>query len=223
MSVSHPGKRLLSLIDEGIFFFLMVSGTILIRLIYPFRVRRVLPFPHEEPLILVANHQSYLDPVILQAASPRRITFMMTEIFYNLPVFRWFFRYMKCIPVKEEGRHVHSLRKAKGVLDRGGIIGIFPEGRISLDGNLQAVLPGAAFLHLLTGAAILPVAISGTFKALPKGTLLLRPSRLEVKFGRPLRASQIPGEKRKDSVVRISREIMAGIACLKEQVRTSLP
>ncbi len=145
--------------------------------------------PRRGAAILVANHQGYLDPFFLQMATARPIRYLMTSDFYDVPAARPFFRLVGAIRVREAGLNRDSLRAALHTLARGGLVGIFPEGRLSRDGRLSPALPGAAFLAAKSGAPVVPARIRGSIRVLPRGRVLPRLHRVRIRFGRPFRVA----------------------------------
>jgi 1-acyl-sn-glycerol-3-phosphate acyltransferase len=99
------------------------------------------------PVILAANHRSFIDPLVLGSAVERRVTFMMTARYYDLPALNWFFRMSRCIVVDDEKPdNRKALRDSLESLDAGQVVAIFPEGHISPDGALRAAQPGMGWL-----------------------------------------------------------------------------
>ncbi|ACX52265.1 1-acyl-sn-glycerol-3-phosphate acyltransferase [Ammonifex degensii KC4] len=141
-----------------------------------FRVEGLEHFPREGPVIVAANHQSYLDPVALGCALPRRVYYMAKEELFHIPVLRTLIRWLGAFPVKREEMDRRALRTALNLLARGQVVGIFPEGTRSREGKLLPLQPGAALLALKSGAPVVPVALTGT-----RGWW----GRVRVKIGRP--------------------------------------
>lgn len=126
------------------------------------------PEPPEGGCVLVANHSSFLDPLMLGLSmGRRRITFMMTEVVYRSPSLRWFYRLNRVIPLSVHGANRGALRAARAVLQRGEMLGIFPEGGISRDGRLLLGNPGAVSLVLSESVPVVPIGIRGAYEALP--------------------------------------------------------
>ncbi len=162
--------------------------------------------------VLAGNHTSFLDPLVLGAAMRRRITFMMTSIVYRSPKLGWFYRWMHTIPVTMRGANTTSLREARSSLGRGEVLGIFPEGGISRDGDLLLGSPGAVSLVLSEGVPVVPVGLEGVDFALPFGAAVPRPAKIVVRFGDPIAAADLgTGRSRKQrlqtATVRLMREI----------------
>ena len=205
------GSRLLRglyrLYDEGAFCCFFLAGSALVHFLYRIRCEDGPSLRGDRPVILASNHTSYLDPVILQTAVPRRITYLMNEVYYRIRVLNWFFRRMGCIPVRVSGSQLAAIRAGIEALRTRGVIAIFPEGGRSPDGRLRKGFPGVATLARRTGALVIPVAISGAFEALPRGARMIRPARLRVRFGRALDFSALS----RSSNLELTRTIMDSI------------
>lgn len=164
------------------------------------------------PVILAANHRSFLDPLVLGCAVERRVTYMMTAKYYDRPSINWFFRMSRCIVVDEKADNKKALRDSLEALEAGHVLGIFPEGHISPDGELQPAQPGMAWLARRTGAPVFPVWLGGTREALRRGSARLRLSRVVVRVGAPRRAADF-GEGR-GALEQFTAAIMGDIARL---------
>jgi len=176
--------------------------------------------PREGPLIVVANHLSNLDPILvaawLQPALGRPIHFMAKE-----QLFRWplapLLRAYGTILVKAGGRDVEAYRAGLDVLERGGVLGIFPEGTRSRTRTLRDALPGAAMLALRAGVPILPIGIDGTDELLGRDSWSPRiGTRVTLQVGEPftLETDARPGRHRREAVDAATERIMASIAAL---------
>jgi len=170
--------------------------------------------------VLAANHGSFLDPLVLGAASPRRITYLMTEVVWRSPLLGWFYRFNKAIPLAVRTPNRDALRAARAVLQQGRVVGIFPEGGLSRDGGLLLGSPGAVSLVLNEGVPIIPVGIVGARDALPVGRRWPRPRRITVRFGKPILPEELrvlAPQDRKARLAAATRLIMARIAELTGQ------
>jgi len=174
----------------------------------------------EGPFVVVANHASYLDPVLLGAALRRRCVFMMTDLFYRDPRLQWLYRWFRAIPVAMRGGNREAMRAARAVLERGEVLAMFPEGGISRDGELYLGNPGAVALTLAASVPVVPAAIVGAHEVLGVQHSLPRPRRVIVRFGAPIAASDlaaVAGEGRKVRLARSTERIMTAIADLGGQ------
>ncbi|MEU8078958.1 lysophospholipid acyltransferase family protein [Catellatospora citrea] len=180
--------------------------------------------PLDGPLILAANHLSFLDSFIIPLMTPRPVAFMAKAEYFTGAglrgrLIRELMTGLEAIPVQRGGHRAaqESLELALGLLHRGGAFGIHPEGSRSRDGRLYRGRTGVAWLALASGAPVVPVAVLGTDRIQPVGAKLPRPGRVTIRFGAPLRFTQQPGI----SVARARRQatddIMAAIQSLSGQ------
>jgi len=185
-SSSRP-SAITALVSATTYRFLRIITLPMLRLLFKFSVQPPGTRDDFGACIVAANHSSFLDAVVLQAAFPRRISFFMTERYYNPLLFRWLFRLMHCIPLRETtGPNTSAIRTGLSVLRSGGVLGIFPEGGISRNGDLRDGMPGCLLLASKSRVPVLPVFISGTYEALPRHACLPKISRITVTFGAPL-------------------------------------
>lgn len=121
-----------------------------------------LPLPASGPAVVVANHVSGLDPLLLVAASPRPLRFIIAREQYRRPLLRWFFHAIGTIPVDRKGRPERAFREALRALEAGEVVALFPQGTIHLDADPPRKLkPGAAKLARMAQCAIYPARIDG--------------------------------------------------------------
>ena len=142
---------------------------------------RVPPFG---PAILASNHDSLLDIPCLVVASPRPVWFMAKVELFRGPLASALLRRFGGFPVRRAASDLRAVRTALDVLRRGRALGMYPEG--TRGAYLRPFLPGAAWLALATGAPLVPVGVSGTAEALPRGSRLPRRTHVTVRFGEPI-------------------------------------
>lgn len=118
--------------------------------------------PQAGPALVVANHVSGLDPLLMVAASRRPLRFLIAREEYERPGLRWLFAAMGCIPVRRDRNPRAALAAARSALERGEVVALFPQGRIHLDHEPAAPLKrGIAYLARASGAPVIPVRIEG--------------------------------------------------------------
>ncbi len=172
--------------------------------------------PRHGPAVLCANHSSLLDPVALHAVTWRPIHFMMSAEFYEDRRLRWLYRAFEAIPIGAASTGSGALAKAGAILDRSGVVGIFPEGRISRDGRLGPFRTGAAVLALRHGAPLVPAWIAGTYEALPRHARWIRPRAVRVRVGEPLEPGAVHGAQAvpPDEARALTRRLRQAVAAL---------
>jgi 1-acyl-sn-glycerol-3-phosphate acyltransferase len=142
--------------------------------------------PRTGPAIVVANHSSFVDPWFLGPfLFPRPVHFLITRQWYDKSaVSRFVFRSYGTIPMESEP--AKTLDAAVAALDTGRVVGIFPEGRISHDGNIQRFRTGVCYLAARSGVAVIPVGLRGAFESLPRDRRLPRRGRITLTLGEPM-------------------------------------
>ena len=173
--------------------------------------------PAEGPVLIVANHSSVLDPPLVGGMCPRQLTFLAKAELFRIPGFGGLIRRLGARPLRREGADPSALRTARRVLAEGKALLVFPEGTRGEEGRLREAKPGAALLAVQSGAAVVPVYVSGSGRAWPRGRRLPRPAKVVVTFGAPLRFQQATGADRKAQYETASRQMMAAIAELRDR------
>lgn len=173
--------------------------------------------PRRGPVLLVANHSSALDPPLVGGACPRQLSFLAKAELFDIPVFGRLIRALNARPLRREGADAAALRTALRLLGEGAALLVFPEGTRGPEGTLREPKPGAAMLAVLSGVPVVPVFISGTGRALPRGARLPRPAKVKVTFGPPVAFAR-PVDGRREHYEVASRAMMAAIARLRDGV-----
>ncbi len=188
----------------------------LMRLLFGVKVAGLEHVNGDEPLVIVPNHASYLDPLALAAALPwRRLrkTFWAgwVGVLHTGPITRFVSRATQVMPVDPDRDLASAIGTARALMQRGYSIVWFPEGRRSPTGEVGPFFGGIGQLVLDTKAAALPTAIEGTFAALPKQQRWPRFLPLGVKFGEPLtlREPNTDGRAALNISGRLEREVRA--------------
>jgi 1-acyl-sn-glycerol-3-phosphate acyltransferase len=188
----------------------------LMRLLFRLEARGVDHVPSDGPLLLVANHSSVLDPPLVGGACPRPLAFLAKAELFRIPGFGPLIRRLGARPLRREGTDPAALRAAQRVLADGQALLVFPEGTRGPEGVLREPKPGAALLAMQSGAAVVPVYVSGSGRAWPRGRRLPRPAKVVVTFGPPLRFPRAAGSERKAQYEAASRRMMSAIADVRD-------
>ena len=161
----------------------------LLRLLFRPKIEGLENVPADGPAILAANHQSFLDDLLLPlVVKGRKVVFLAKADYFDKWYLRWFFKGANVIPVRRNNSSAAeaALKAAVDALQEGKLIGIFPEGTRSPDGRLYRGKTGVARMSLEARVPVIPVAITGTFEAMPYDRKLPKPGRVEIRFGKPL-------------------------------------
>jgi 1-acyl-sn-glycerol-3-phosphate acyltransferase len=175
--------------------------------------------PTDGPVIIAANHRSFIDSLFLAAVVPRPVRFMAKAEYFDRRGVAWIFRATGQIPVRRGSAAGarHALTEARRVLDDGGVIGVYPEGTRSRDGDLHVGTRGTAHLAVTTGTPIVPVGLIGTQAVQPPDRRMPRFGKpVAIRFGAPLWPDGHPASRR-EHVQQLTDELMQTIARLSGQ------
>jgi 1-acyl-sn-glycerol-3-phosphate acyltransferase len=160
---------------------------VLSRCIYRFKVRGDENIPIQGAAILVCNHVSFVDAVLLMAASPRPIRFIMDHSIFKIPVLGWFFKLAKAIPIAPQrvdaAAYEQAFVQARDVLADGELLCIFPEGGITRDGELGEFKAGVMKLLQTSPVPVVPLALQnlwGSYFSRAGGAAMSKPFRRGV-------------------------------------------
>ncbi len=167
--------------------------------------------PHDGAGILVCNHISGLDPLLIQSVCPRVIVWMMAKEYYDIKALGWFFRQIEAIPVERAGRDLAATRAAMRALHNGRILGVFPEGRIEKERSLLPFQTGVAMMAIKTGVPIYPTYLEGTQRGKTMVDAFRFPNRATLAFGEPFTVPQTGTSK---------QELDDATALIKSSVET---
>jgi 1-acyl-sn-glycerol-3-phosphate acyltransferase len=170
--------------------------------------------------ILASNHLAFLDSVFLPILVERPVYFLAKADYFENPRTRWFFRGVGTIPTYRQGgsRSQQSLASGIDVLERGDLLGIYPEGTRSPDGRLYRGKTGPVRMALEAGVPVVPCGIVGSRQVQPSATSLPRRSPVTVRYGRPLDFSRYAGRHEDPFVLRSATdELMYEIMMLSGQ------
>ena len=140
--------------------------------------------PKKGPVILAANHRSFLDPFIVGCCMRRPVYFVAKKELFEKRWQGWLLNRLGAFPIRRGESDEESMATARGVLERGGALVIFPEGRRVRKGPLRRPKRGVGRLALESGAPVVPIAILGSERA--RRGFKIRPVWVRVRCGRPL-------------------------------------
>lgn len=164
----------------------------LARLLFRIRFVGVEHVPGTGAVLLVPNHVSYMDPVLISIPIHRPLHFMTLAGFFNVPGLGALIRWCRAFPVREDEADRQAVRTAIRILRAGEPLVIFPEGGRSTDGRLLPFRPGAFRIALQTDVPVVPVTIAGAFEAWPAQRRLPGPGRITITYHPPLTRKDLP-------------------------------
>ncbi len=171
--------------------------------------------PPSGPVLLVANHTSYLDPVAIGDASPRRVVFMAKHELFKIKPLGFLLRGVDAFPVRRAEPDRQAVKKVLAIRRAGRVVCIFPEGTRHLGDGLGEPEPGAALFALKTGCPVVPVYVTGTNKMLDLEGRLHR-ARVTVAFGTPFTFPK--GRADREALEASGRALMAAIARTRDEM-----
>ena len=179
--------------------------------------------PQKGPLILAANHASFMDPPLIGCSINREIHFLARDSLFRFPIFGQLLSYINVIPVDRGGRSPKGLKTIIHKLQQGHPVVLFPEGTRCMDGGMQPAKSGVGLLAIKSDAPIVPVRVFGTYQAYGRHLKWPRPGqRIGVKLGEPIYLEALREESKtaeKDRLKQIYQEaadqIMHAVAQLE--------
>lgn len=149
--------------------------------------------PATGPVILASNHQAVMDSFYLPLLCPRQIQFPAKQEYFTGKSLvgkmqKWFFTSVGQIPIDRSSGDAAqaALNAGRAVLEKGNVLGFYPEGTRSPDGRIYRGKTGMARIAMDTGVKVIPVAMIGTRDANPIGTWIPRPAKVHIKIGAPI-------------------------------------
>ena len=180
-------------------FLLRFLSWLLVHSIYQIRTNGTSHIPEQGAALIVCNHVSYVDALLLMAVSPRPIRFVMDVSIFRLPVMSWLFRQVRAIPIAsrrvDEAVMERAFEQVSQALREGQLVCIFPEGKITDDGELNPFRPGLTRVLQRDPVPVVPVALQGLWGSafsrapgMPRPIRALRRifSRLSIEVGAAL-------------------------------------
>lgn len=186
---------------------------VLFRLCFRVQVTGKENIPAKGAVVLASNHLSLIDPPLVGTFANRRVRFMAKEELFAYPVFGTIIKELGAFSVRRGSADRRAIQTALTILDEGGIMAIFPEGTRSRSGEVGKALPGALMLAAKSGAAIVPVAVTGTNELSSHNWF----PRFSVAYGLPYQLPEVNNRQELDAE---GDALMEKIRRLKETSQT---
>ncbi|AJP59778.2 glycerol acyltransferase [Pandoraea vervacti] len=189
---------------------------LMLHTVYRIDVKGADQIPGEGPCVLVCNHVSFADAVVIGASIRRPVRFVMDQRIFQIPVLSWFFRTVGAIPIAPAREDAAGLARAyeqiAKALDAGEVVCIFPEGKLTASGELQAFRQGVQRIIERSPVPVVPMALRGlwgSFFSRHGGAAMTRPfkrgilNRLELVIGEPVAPALATPESLRDKVLKL--------------------
>lgn len=153
------------------------------------------PAGHGEaaPLLICANHQSFLDPIVMGVVCPRPVNYLARKTLFKFKPLALFLHYNDSIPIDRDSTGLSGVKETLRRLKRKEAVVMFPEGTRSRDGELQPLMPGFCLLAKRSKATLMPIGVDGCYDAYPPHRWFPLPGEIHAVMGAP-----IPFEEYKD-------------------------
>ena len=190
MRIQHPIAAALARLWYAL---LQILAQLLAVILFRLRVSGRRHVPRRGEVLIVSNHQSFMDPVLVACGLPRHLRYLARDSLFKFPPAAWLIRSLGAIPIHREGTGLTGLKETLRQLRAGHAVLMFPEGTRSRDGRVKPLRPGVSLLVERAGATVVPVALAGAFEAWPRGRRLFRPHPICVQFGPPIDTGSLAG------------------------------
>jgi 1-acyl-sn-glycerol-3-phosphate acyltransferase len=159
----------------------------------PYRVRIYgrRNIPKTAPVLVLSNHQSFLDPIFGQAMIGRRFLFLARDTLFKNRFFGALLRSISVIPIKRGQSDMATIKKVISELKRGRSVCLYPEGTRTSDGRIADMKPGVALLSRRSGAKVVPSVIDGAFECWPRHKKFPSLGKIAVSYGEPIISEKV--------------------------------
>lgn len=184
--------------------------------------------PREGPVLVIANHESFLDPLAVGLATRRRLHYLARKTLFKNPLFGNYLRSVGCVPVDQDGVAKEGLKTSIELLQAGKAMLIFPEGERSWKGQLAPFKPGLLLIMRKARVPVVPVGIAGAYEAYPRGAAVPKFSPLlwtgtgraiAASVGKPIAPERLDGLSREQTLDMLFNEVQTQVANAEKVVR----
>jgi 1-acyl-sn-glycerol-3-phosphate acyltransferase len=165
--------------------------------------------PREGGVLMVSNHQSHLDPPLIGVGCPRQMSFVARKTLFRFPPFGWLIGSLNAFPIDRDGFPLQGVRETLRRLKRGELVLIFPEGTRTRTGKMGHFKPGFSAVARRGRAALLPVAIEGSYAAWPRRQKFPSTGTIHVHFGEPILPEEFIKYKEEELVAKLEGRVRA--------------
>lgn len=186
-------------------------------ILFRYRARHIERIPETTGGLILSNHQSFLDPLLIGLPLRRPVSYIARDNLFRIPVIGWILQRTYVVPINRESAGTESVREGVRRMKAGFLVGVFPEGTRCTDGEMGEIKPGFVAVARRAKQPIYPVGIAGAYRAMPKGGLKIYPRKIRVVYGEPIPADEVERLAKKgneDEFLDVIRERLQ--SCLNE-------
>jgi 1-acyl-sn-glycerol-3-phosphate acyltransferase len=176
--------------------------------------------PRRGGVLIVSNHQSYLDPVLMGVYLRRPMSYLAKSELFENKWFRWLITSLNAFPIRQGAGDVGAVKEIIRRLKEGHLLSMFPEGSRTGDGELMPIEPGASLVIRKADVPVVPCIILGSFQAWPRRNKMFRPFPIDVMFGPQLK---VEGLKAKQITQLIDESLNRMVDQLRQIRRSQWP
>jgi 1-acyl-sn-glycerol-3-phosphate acyltransferase len=177
-------------------------------LVFNLKVYRRHHVPMKGGVLLISNHQSYLDPVLIGVHLERPMSYMAKSELFENKHFAWLIRALNAFPIKQRAGDVGAIKETIKRLKEGFLLNVFVEGARTFTSELGPIEPGAALVIRRAGVPVVPCVIQGSFEAWPRTVKLPIPHPIAVMYGPPLKVEGLKSQQITELIDRTLREMI---------------
>jgi 1-acyl-sn-glycerol-3-phosphate acyltransferase len=193
--------------------YLQVIARVLTTTLFDLKVYGLENIPKHHGALIVSNHQSYLDPVVLGARLRRPLGYIAKEELFEVnPAFTWLLRSLGAFPVRQGRADLHALKESIERLHEGYLLNIYPEGARTPDGKIGKIEKGIALINRRAHVPIIPAVIVGSFEAWPIYRRFPQPRPIRVHFGPPMELTDMTSPEILATIDRTLRKMFDGLS-----------
>jgi len=167
-------------------FFLQILLRIIFTLLLKYRSRYSENLPKTTGGLVLVNHQSFLDPLLVGLPLSRPVSYLARDSLFKVPFLGWLLRKTYVYPISRDAASSSTIRAAVKRIQHGFLVGVFPEGTRTTDGLVGEIKPGFISLLRRSKQAAYPVGIAGAFEVFPRQSLFPRFGKIRVVYGKPI-------------------------------------
>jgi 1-acyl-sn-glycerol-3-phosphate acyltransferase len=163
--------------------------------------------PETGALLLVSNHQSFLDPILCGVGLRRELDYVARDSLFRQRLFGWYIRSLNAFPIQRDQADLQAVKTIIRRLQDGRAIVLFPEATRTADGRIRDIKGGFDLIVRRSGAMVVPVAIDGAFEAWPRHRALPGTGNIKVMYGQAFAAEQVRQMGREEFVREINNRL----------------